>query len=93
MISLSVSRGGRGVGVGRQVMELCGSIVRALWHGVPPAILDAGCWGKCSLPDPLTNLVISFAVSGTEEIRLQRGVGLHNATFLNLRAATMTSRP
>jgi hypothetical protein len=32
-----VSRGGGSVGVGRQVMELCGSIVRALWHGAPPA--------------------------------------------------------
>jgi hypothetical protein len=29
------------MGVGRQVMELGGSIVRALGHGVPPAILDA----------------------------------------------------
>jgi hypothetical protein len=41
MISLSVSRGGGGVGVGSEVMELCGSIVRTLWHGVPPLILDA----------------------------------------------------
>jgi hypothetical protein len=40
MIPLAVSRGGRGVGVGREVMEFCSSIVRALWHGVPPAILD-----------------------------------------------------
>ena len=40
MISLAVSRGGRGVGVGRKVMEFCGSIVRALWHDVSPGILD-----------------------------------------------------
>ena len=40
MISLAVSRGGRGVGVGRKVMEFCGSIVRALWHDVFPGILD-----------------------------------------------------
>jgi hypothetical protein len=50
MISLSVSRGGCGVGVGRQIVELCGSIVRALWHGVPPAILDAVV-GKSGLPN------------------------------------------
>jgi hypothetical protein len=50
MVSLSVSRGGCGVGVGRQIMELCGSIVRALWHGVPPAILDAVV-GKSGLPN------------------------------------------
>ena len=37
MISLAVSRGGRGVGVGRKVMEFRGSIVRALWHDVSPA--------------------------------------------------------
>ena len=37
MISLAVSRGGRGVGVGRKAMEFCGSIVRALWHDVFPA--------------------------------------------------------
>ena len=37
MISLAVSRGGRGVGMGSKVMEFCGSIVRALWHDVPPA--------------------------------------------------------
>jgi len=41
MISHSVGGGGCGVGVGRQVMELCGLIVRALWHGPPAAILDA----------------------------------------------------
>ena len=34
MISLAVSRGGRGVGMGSKVMEFCGSIVRALWHDV-----------------------------------------------------------
>jgi len=33
----AVSRGGRGVGVGRKAMEFCGSIVRALWHDVSPA--------------------------------------------------------
>jgi hypothetical protein len=37
MISLAVSSGGRGVGMGRKVMEFCGSIVRALWHDVSPA--------------------------------------------------------
>jgi hypothetical protein len=47
MISLAVSLGGRGVSVGCQVMKLCGSVVRALWHGVPPAILDAVS-GKCN---------------------------------------------
>jgi hypothetical protein len=40
MISFTMSRGGRGVGVGGEVMEFCGSIVRALWHGVPPTIFD-----------------------------------------------------
>jgi hypothetical protein len=50
MVSLAVSRGGGGVGVGRQVMELCGSIVRALWHGVPSAILDAGGWVSAVCP-------------------------------------------
>jgi hypothetical protein len=53
MISLTVSRGGRGVGVGRKAMEFCGSIVRALWHGVSPAILDAVMRG-CSLSDHLS---------------------------------------
>jgi hypothetical protein len=53
MISLTVSRGGRGVGVGRKVMEFCGSIVCALWHGVSPAILDA-VMSECSLSDPLS---------------------------------------
>ena len=37
MISLAVSCGGRGVGMGRKVMEFCCSIVRALWHDVSPA--------------------------------------------------------
>jgi hypothetical protein len=37
MISLAVSRGGRGVGMGSKVMEFCGSIVRALWHDLSPA--------------------------------------------------------
>jgi hypothetical protein len=37
MISFAVSCGGRGLGVGRKVMEFCGSIVRALWHDVSPA--------------------------------------------------------
>jgi hypothetical protein len=34
MISLAVGDGGGRVGVGRKVVEFCGSIVRALWHGV-----------------------------------------------------------
>jgi hypothetical protein len=37
MISLAMSRGGRGVGMGRKVMEFCGSIVRALRHDVSSA--------------------------------------------------------
>jgi hypothetical protein len=41
MISLAVSCGGRGVGMGSKVMEFCGSIVRALWHDLSPGILDA----------------------------------------------------
>jgi hypothetical protein len=53
-----VSRGGRGVGVGREVMEFCGSIVRALWHGVSPAILDS-VMSECSVSDHLSRLVIS----------------------------------
>ncbi len=57
MISLAVSRGGRGVGVGRKVMEFCGSIVRALWHGVSPAILDAVI-GERSLSDHLSRLTL-----------------------------------
>jgi hypothetical protein len=38
MISLAVSCGGRGVGMGRKVMEFCSSIVRALWHDVSPGL-------------------------------------------------------
>jgi len=57
MISLAVSRGGRGVGVGRKVMEFCGSIVRALWHGVSPAIRDAVI-GECNLSDHLSRLTM-----------------------------------
>jgi hypothetical protein len=53
MISLAVSRGGHGMGVGRKVMEFCGSIVRALWHGNSPGILDA-VMGDCSLSDHLS---------------------------------------
>lgn len=34
VISLAVSDGSGGVGVGRKVMEFCNSIVRALGHGV-----------------------------------------------------------
>jgi len=37
MISLAVSCGGRGVGMGSKVMEFCSSIVRALWHDLSPA--------------------------------------------------------
>jgi hypothetical protein len=37
MVSLAVSCGGRGVGMGSKVMEFCGSIVRALWHDLSPA--------------------------------------------------------
>jgi hypothetical protein len=47
--------------------------------------------GKCSLPDPLTNLVVSSAVRGTASRRSPSAArcGLHNAAFLNPRAATM----
>jgi hypothetical protein len=41
MIPLAVGDGSGGVGVGRKVMELCDSIVRALWHGVFLNRLDA----------------------------------------------------
>jgi hypothetical protein len=34
MISLAVSNGRGGVGVGRKIMEFCESIVRALGHGL-----------------------------------------------------------
>jgi hypothetical protein len=34
MISFAVGDGGGSVGVGRKVVEFCGPIVRALWHGV-----------------------------------------------------------
>jgi hypothetical protein len=34
VISLAVSCGSRLVGVRRKVMELCGPVVRTLWHGV-----------------------------------------------------------
>jgi hypothetical protein len=34
MISLAVGDGRGRVGVGRKAVEFCGSIVRALWHGV-----------------------------------------------------------
>jgi hypothetical protein len=44
-----VSRGGRGVGVGRKVMEFCGSIVRALWHGVSP-LHPGAVMGECICP-------------------------------------------
>ena len=37
MISLAVSRGDRGVGMGSKVMEFCGSIVGALWHDLSSA--------------------------------------------------------
>jgi hypothetical protein len=37
MISLAVSGRGCSVGVGRKVMEFCGSIVHALWHDVSSA--------------------------------------------------------
>jgi hypothetical protein len=66
MISLAVSRGGRGVGVGRKVMEFCGSIVRALWHGVSPAILDAVV-GECSLSDYLSRPAISSVFCLTDQ--------------------------
>ena len=35
VVSFAVSDGGCVVGVGRKVMELCESIVLALWHDVP----------------------------------------------------------
>ena len=38
MVSFPVGGGGSGVGVGRQVVQFCGSIVRALWHRVPPGL-------------------------------------------------------
>jgi hypothetical protein len=40
VISLTVRDGSGGVGVGRQVMEFCDSIVRTLWHGVLLSRLD-----------------------------------------------------
>jgi hypothetical protein len=60
MISLSVSRSGCGVGVGRQVMKFCGSIVRALWHGVPPVILDTvvGVSEVCATSNEFGDLVL-----------------------------------
>jgi hypothetical protein len=36
MVSFTVGGGGSGVGVGRQVVQFCGSIVRALWHQDSP---------------------------------------------------------
>jgi len=36
MISLAVSRGGRGMGAGRKIMEFRGSTVRASWHVMSP---------------------------------------------------------
>jgi len=36
MISLAMSHGGGGMGVGRKVVEFCDSIVRALWHRFSP---------------------------------------------------------
>jgi len=36
MISLAMSDGSRGMGVGGEVVEFCDSIVRALWHRLSP---------------------------------------------------------
>jgi hypothetical protein len=40
VISLTVRDSSGGVGVGRQVMKFCDSIVRTLWHGVLLGRLD-----------------------------------------------------
>jgi hypothetical protein len=34
VISLAVGGGSGGVGVSRKVVKFCGSIMRALWHGI-----------------------------------------------------------
>ena len=51
MISFAMGGGGGGVGVGRKVVEFCGSIVCALWHDVLlfSYQLDA-VMGECGLP-------------------------------------------
>jgi len=45
MISLAMSDGGRGMGMGREVVEFCDSIVRALWHRLSPYKEDVASQG------------------------------------------------
>jgi hypothetical protein len=85
---------GRGMSVGRKVMEFCGSIVRALWHDVSPGILDATYSPQlprlCSVRT-LDDVLRLGCFCGPSRGRsagflpvLQRGFVLRNAAFRNL---------
>lgn len=52
MVTFPVGGGGGGMGMGCNVMEFCGSIVRALGHGVLLNSLDA-VHGGCDLSAPV----------------------------------------
>ena len=70
MIFLAVGSGG-GVGVGRQVVDFCCSIMDALWQWRSPGPLDA-IWCECGLPDHLPRVLILISVKNGSDKTIDR---------------------